>query len=113
MCGENRMKQVIIAVVAAVILFGGYMMALEYFIVYLPSQEPLADGHQYKYITEWMEGEDAHHYLPTINKAMEDGVMQEFEYDTLRGIEDALTLSREKAKFELSFDNHPHTDHSY
>ena len=97
------MKQVIMAVVAAVVFFGGYIMAMDYFIVYLPSQEEISDGYRYKYITEWMEGEDAHHFLPTINKAMEDGVMQEFEYDQLREIEDSLTFKREKSKFEIRY----------
>ena len=107
------MRQTSIVISVVIVALIAYFGAINYFIVYLPNQAEISDGYRYKYITEWMNGEDAHHYLPTINRAMEDGVMQVFEYHQLRDIDDALILKREKAKFDLSFANHPHTDHSY
>lgn len=107
------MKDVVIGFAGAALVFCVLFVTANYFITYLPDQEEIKFGYEYRWITQQMEGEDAHHYLPTINKSMEDGIVQEFEYDKLQDIERVLNLKREKAKFELSFANHPHTDHSY
>ena len=66
---------------------------------YFPGKTEIDRPYQYSRIKTLMESEDVEHYWPTLNKAMEDGKIQNSEYDQLMEIEDNLSLILHKAAF--------------
>jgi hypothetical protein len=76
-------------------LFGG----LWFFTDYLPSQKECNRGYQFHAIERWMEGDDAQYFWPTLKEAMEDGVLQNYEYEKLDQINDNLDLERGRTSF--------------
>lgn len=81
-------------VLGTTIVFGSLWLMIDYF----PGKAEIDDSWQYKYINQLMESDDAKHYWPTLEKAMEDGKIQNFEYDRLMEIEYDLSFILRKAE---------------